>query len=64
MIKSTKVMIFWSILLIVTAVVLLRLLPGLEPRSEERDTPLEGLQRRYAAGDLTTEECEERKHRL
>jgi putative membrane protein len=57
-------MIFWSILLIVVAVVLLRLVPSLEPKGEERDTPLERLQRRYAAGDLTTEEYEERKHRL
>ena len=34
------------------------------PRSKARETPLEILQRRYAAGEITTQEFEERKVRL
>lgn len=34
------------------------------PPSEPRETPLETLQRRYAEGELSTEEYEERKERL
>ena len=34
------------------------------PRHRVRDTPLQILQRRYAAGEITTEEYEERKSRL
>ena len=34
------------------------------PRNKVRETPLQILQRRYAAGEITTEEYEERKQRL
>lgn len=34
------------------------------PRHKLRETPLQILQRRYAAGELSTEEYEERKQRL
>jgi len=34
------------------------------PRHKVRETPLEILQRRYAAGELSTEEYEERKTRI
>ena len=34
------------------------------PPSEPRETPLEILQRRYAEGELSSEEYEERKERL
>lgn len=34
------------------------------PRGRRRDTPLELLQRRYAAGEITSDEYEERKTRL
>lgn len=38
--------------------------PTPPPRSQERETPLEALQRRYAEGEISTEEYEERKERL
>jgi putative membrane protein len=34
------------------------------PRRRVRETPLEVLQRRYAAGEISTEEYDERKTRL
>ena len=34
------------------------------PHSRRRETPLELLQRRYAAGEISTEEYEERKATL
>jgi putative membrane protein len=34
------------------------------PRHRARETPLQVLQRRYAAGDITTDEYEERKSLL
>ena len=34
------------------------------PRRRQRETPLELLQRRFAAGDISTEEYEERKAKL
>lgn len=34
------------------------------PRSRRRETPLEVLQRRYAAGEVSTKEYEERKAKL
>lgn len=34
------------------------------PRSPQRETPLEALQRRYAEGEISTDEYEERKRRL
>jgi len=34
------------------------------PRHKVRETPLQILQRRYAAGEISTEEYEERKQRL
>lgn len=34
------------------------------PRSKVRETPLQILQRRYAAGEISTDEYEERKRRL
>lgn len=34
------------------------------PRKQARETPLEILQRRYAAGEISTDEYAERKSRL
>lgn len=34
------------------------------PRRKLRETPLQVLQRRYATGEISTEEYEERKQRL
>lgn len=38
--------------------------PPASPRESTRETPLETLQRRYAEGEITTDEYEERKERL
>lgn len=38
--------------------------PPASPREPTRETPLETLQRRYAEGEITTDEYEERKERL
>jgi len=34
------------------------------PRHKLRETPLQVLQRRYASGDITTQEYDERRQRL
>lgn len=56
-------MIFFSILLIVILVVISRLAPDLL-RFGEPESPLERLRRRYAEGEITTEEYDESVLRL
>ncbi|MHB0926319.1 MAG: SHOCT domain-containing protein [Gallionellaceae bacterium] len=55
--------VFWWLFWIV---VILALFSPLMPvsRRRRRETPLEVLQRRYAAGEVSTEEYEERKAKL
>ena len=48
---------FWLILL----VLLFTVAPPVPKRSPRRETPLDILQRRYAAGELSTEEYEQRR---
>ncbi|MCG2635206.1 MAG: SHOCT domain-containing protein [Gammaproteobacteria bacterium] len=50
---------FW-----VALIVALFLLFAPVPRARRRDTPLELLQRRYAEGEITSDEYEERKAKL
>ena len=50
---------FWVLLIVAFFSVLTPV-----PRRRARKTPLEILQARYAAGEVTTEEYEERKARL
>ena len=57
-------MLFWTILIVVVLVMLLRLAPTLGQGPLWRETPLERLQRRYAAGELSTAEYEDRRRRL
>ncbi|MEW5756306.1 MAG: SHOCT domain-containing protein [Pseudomonadota bacterium] len=54
---------FWWLFWIVLIVALFGLFEPV-PRSKARATPLERLQRRYADGEISTEEYEERKKRL
>ncbi len=54
--------VFWIAFILV--VVMLYWRGRTEPTTSTRETPLEMLQRRYAAGEITTEEYEERKKRL
>jgi len=55
--------IFWVLLIVVLVAVLLRRQPR-EESGQARLTPLEILQRRYASGEISTQEFEERKARL
>lgn len=55
--------IFWWLFWIAVIVVLFSPLTPIS-RRRRRETPLEVLQRRYAAGDISTEEYEERKAKL
>lgn len=55
--------IFWMALLLIVVLLFWRGLSGRNTTSRG-ETPLETLQRRYAAGELSTEEYEERKARL
>lgn len=55
--------IFWILIIVIVAVVLLRRRPGEGP-GPSRQTALEILERRYAAGEISTAEFEERKTRL
>ena len=52
---------FWLVV-IVAAVVLIARRPSASPPTQP--TPLEILERRYAAGEITTEEFDERKAKL
>lgn len=55
--------IFWWLFWIAVIVVLFLSLAPVS-RRRRRETPLEVLQRRYAAGEVSTEEYEERKAKL
>jgi putative membrane protein len=55
--------IFWVLLIAVLVAILLRQQPGSSPATRE-PTALEILERRYATGEISTEEFEERKARL
>lgn len=55
--------VFWWLFWIVLILALFGLFEPV-PRRRARETPLQVLQRRYAAGELSTQEYEERKVRL
>jgi putative membrane protein len=55
--------VFWWLFWIVVIVLLFSPLTPVS-RSRRRETPIEVLQRRYAAGEISTEEYEERKAKL
>jgi putative membrane protein len=55
--------VFWWLFWIVAIVVLFSPITPV-PRVRRRETPLEILQRRYAAGEIATAEYEERKAKL
>lgn len=55
--------VFWWLFWIAVIVVLFSPLTPVS-RGRRRETPLEVLQRRYAAGEISTEEYEERKAKL
>jgi putative membrane protein len=54
---------FWLIIIVILVVVLLRRETGPLPPAS-KSTPLETLERRYAAGEISTEEFEERRTHL
>ena len=54
---------FWWLFWIVLIVALFALFEPV-PRHKTRATPLEVLQRRYAAGEISTQEYDERKAKL
>lgn len=54
---------FWILIVVLLVILVVRRSPGPNPRSTGT-TPLEILERRYAAGEISTEEFEERKARL
>jgi putative membrane protein len=57
--------IFWIAFVLIIVLLFWRGLSGPNaPPSRQTETPLEVLQRRYADGEITTEEYEERKARL
>lgn len=55
--------VFWWLFWIVLILAFFSLLTPV-PRHRARETPLQVLQRRYAAGEISTQEYEERKARL
>ncbi len=56
---------FWVTFILIVVLAFSRGLRGRTGQSAaETDTPLDSLKRRYAAGDITTEEYEERRARL
>lgn len=55
--------VFWWLFWVAVIVVLFLPITPVS-RGRRRETPLEVLQRRYAAGEISTEEYEERKTKL
>ncbi len=55
--------VFWWLFWVVLILAFFSLLTPV-PRHKARETPLQILQRRYAAGEISTQEYEERKQRL
>lgn len=55
---------FWILLIALVAWGLYRLFTTRRSEAPIRETPLEALQRRYAEGELSTEEYEERRRTL
>lgn len=55
---------WWWIFWIAIVVVIVLLLTRSQFGGSRRETPLEVLERRYAAGEISTEEYEERRARL
>lgn len=53
---------WWILWIFLIGLLFILLSPAL--RSRTRETPLRILQRRFAAGEISTEEYEERKRRL
>ena len=56
--------IFWIVLLALIVWGIVYLLKSRRDDRPPRESPAETLQRRYAAGEISTEEYEERKRRL
>lgn len=59
--------VFWIVIAVAAGWVFFRMLRnegGMPVSTERRETPLETLERRYAEGEISTEEYEERKRRL
>lgn len=59
-------MIFWWVLIIAAILVFIRVMmkSGNKKSDSQNETPLEILKRRYAKGEITKEEFEERKNDL
>ncbi len=55
--------VFWWLFWIILILALFGLFEPV-PRGKGRQTPLQILQRRYAAGEISTQEYEERKQRI
>lgn len=55
---------WWAFWLIAIAAVVWAVSRGSQAESHRDETPLEVLRRRYAEGEISTEEYEERKRRL
>ncbi len=55
---------FWWIFWVILIVLFFSLLTPSHSRKVQRESPLKILQRRYAAGEISTEEYDERKARL
>ena len=55
---------FWVLVVVAVGVLVVRLFSSTQMRSDAQDDPLEILRRRYARGEISTEEFEERKAKL
>lgn len=55
---------FWLLLAALIVLGLYRLLTPRDESTPNRESPMETLRRRYAEGELSTEEYEERKRKL
>ena len=56
--------IFWIVLIIFAVWLFTQRRPSVPPQSQAQETPLDILKRRYANGEISTAEYEERKARL
>lgn len=51
----------WFPILVIAIIVIVKLLSGNKEKSSQKESPMEILRKRFASGEITKEEYEERK---
>lgn len=57
-------MVVWLILIVLAIIILVKYVSGTKNKNSKSDSALEVLRKRYASGEITKEEFEDRKQNL